>query len=135
MSYFLFLDDIRIPSDVTWCDWRKNNLKIITIRTVNDFRQCLNERGIPEHISFDYDLYNWDGTGLDCARLFAEFVENNDIHLPDNFHYYVHSLNDKGAYSIRDFMVNFLEKRKAEGKFNGLTIPTNITNFSGMTLY
>lgn len=135
MSYFLFLDDIRIPSDVTWCDWRKNKLQIITTRTVDDFKKVITERGIPEHLTFDYDLFNWDGTGLDCAKFFAEFVETNDIHLPDNFYYYVHSLNEQGAYKIRDYMTSFLEKRKEEGKFNGITRPSRVTNFDGMVMF
>lgn len=53
MGYKLFLDDIR---DVSNIYPTLNNDDFIVVRNYTDFINCINERGVPNFISFDNDL-------------------------------------------------------------------------------
>src|SRR6202008_2485989 len=54
MSYYLFLDDQRIPSDVSWIDLPIANWDIV--RSYDEFIDIINKNGIPQFIRYDHDL-------------------------------------------------------------------------------
>jgi len=118
MSYNLFLDDCRVPRDVTWidlplCDW-------IVVRSYRDFVKIIKERGLPLRITFDHDLSlehyplmeKDDGiknptkipyenykekTGFDCAKFLIEYCMSTEQQIPP---YQVHSMNFVGKQNI-----------------------------------
>jgi hypothetical protein len=81
VSYKLWLDDLRPSPDDMW----------IVIRSYSNFVKCIEERGLPEFISFDHDLGEGP-TGYDCAKWLVDkecLVE-----------YTVHSANIVGRSNI-----------------------------------
>lgn len=115
MTYTLFLDDIRFPEDVKLYLGPYND--VVICRNYDDAVWCVQHRGIPHTISFDHDLADThyiigDGekTGYTFARWFCDYVLYNDLDLPKNFCYYVHSMNPVGAENIRAYMENFLRE-------------------------
>jgi hypothetical protein len=137
MSYNLFLDDIRKPehayiypkrdgsgliidarslkrcSGVDDADW-------IVVRDYNSFVDTIEERGLPDVVSFDHDLHEEhinhyfnvtqdtgvieyanlkEKTGKHCAEVFIEKCKQlQPQKLPD---VYVHSANKYGAIEIK----------------------------------
>ena len=55
MSYYLFLDDARKVSDVTWVTLPENVAWVIA-RSFEDFIQTIQKMGIPKFIAYDCDL-------------------------------------------------------------------------------
>lgn len=124
MSYKLFLDDERKPSDVKWVELPLGPWVIV--RNYYDFVRTLRAKGIPEFISFDHDLADehyhtlikdndsiripykdyTEKTGYDCAKFLIDFcIETNSI-VPS---YLVHSLNSIGKENI----IGYIEGYKA----------------------
>ena len=120
MSYYLFLDDVRNPIDVSYyyipTKDRKifmNDNKWITARNYDEFVSIIKERGIPEIVSFDHDLADEhyalvegeneefkEKTGLDCAKFFLEEYNKNK---PDfDVYVLVHSQNPIGKERIQN---------------------------------
>ncbi len=133
MTYNLFLDDIRVPGDVTWVKFHIDG-GWTNIRTVDDFKNIMKERGLPKTLTFDYDLHNWDGTGLDCAKWRAEYIIEKDMVIDSDFRYYVHSLNEEGGRKINHFFSSFLRQRRQDGKYKGPCSAAGITTFGGFAL-
>lgn len=125
MSYKLFLDDFRYPEhciaymghSVDTSIYRK---EWIICRNYNAFVKTIEEKGLPEFISFDHDLaeghyhnnmqegiLNYDSndfdnneykTGYHCAKWLIEYCnKNNNGIIPD---YVVHSMNQVGKRNI-----------------------------------
>lgn len=114
-DYKLFLDDERIPANVTWVpevfsspfDW-------VVVRSFNEFVKQIEENGLPSVISFDHDLaiehYNEglaglpprkdykEKTGYDCAKWLVEYCMDNKKKIPE---FYVHSMNPVGRENIK----------------------------------
>lgn len=110
----LFLDDIRFPNDVVYDYGSYSN--VIICRNMDDAVWAVKQYGLPSFISFDHDLadthyISGDGekTGYTFAKWFCNYVFDNELPLPKNFNYYVHSMNPVGANNIRAYMKNFLE--------------------------
>lgn len=118
MTYKLFLDDIRFPPGNAYPaepnEW-------IIARNMDDAAWYIKYHGIPYFISFDHDLADehyglYDSaevskaekTGYDFAKWFCKYVIDNEIALPDNFDYYVHSMNPVGKANIEQYMRNFV---------------------------
>lgn len=115
MSYFLFLDDSRVPSDILWPkDWPL--LEIVITRSYDEFAKTLVDRGVPTIVSFDHDLafehyieaerrnytsFNYNAvkikTGYHCAILLKDICIRNKQPLPK---WFVHSLNPIGKRNI-----------------------------------
>ena len=117
MKWILFLDDIRFPVDAKLA-FDKNELVIIA-RSHDDAVWNVQRYGVPCQIHFDHDLADThyiigDGekTGYTFAKWFCDWVMNNNISLPDDFQYRVHSMNPCGAENIRGYMENFLKQWK-----------------------
>lgn len=109
----LFLDDIRVPGDVTWLDIRPPGAS--PWHVVRSFDQAVNwvlTNGFPDHVSFDHDLGEDDEkTGHD----FAKWLIAHDINtgtMPEYFSFTVHSKNPVGAVNIQKLIENYLNFKK-----------------------
>jgi len=118
-KYYLFLDDIRLPSDVRWvklpeCPWT-------IIRNYSECRNTILYLGIPEFVAYDHDLsdmhyghglkddeidYNkyTEKTGYDCCQFLLNQCNNKGIKHPP---YVVHSMNPVGASNIRKIIDSY----------------------------
>lgn len=126
-KYSLFLDDVRIPSRVTWVklpprDW-------VVVRNYNEFVECIERYGVPTECAFDHDLcsehyneftaahderlpdygvirYNQfkEKTGYDAAKWLTNYCVDNGTPLPI---YYIHTLNPVGYQNIQSEMERF----------------------------
>lgn len=122
--YNLFLDDIRDPSQVANyilpVEAREQYLKEdwIIVRNYEEFVKIIDERGIPNKVSFDHDLADihydpstWtegfvyhEKTGLDCAKyLIEKLMDCEDISILID----IHSQNPIGAKRIEQEFHNF----------------------------
>lgn len=126
MSYNLFLDDFRKPSDVplyipmagyyTDREW-------IVVRNYNEFVRTIIDEGIPQAVSFDHDLadehyndfhgYNeyQEKTGYHCAKWLIDYCIDNNQELPTAI--FIHSMNPVGAQNIASLFNTY---RKIYGK-------------------
>ena len=98
MSYYLFIDDERQPTDDH--DW-------VVVRSFAAAVQYVQSHGFPEFVSFDHDL-----GGGPTGHKFALWLIERDLDvgdMPDNFDYYVHSQNPVGAANIRSVMDAYLK--------------------------
>lgn len=130
-NYKLFLDDIRIPSDVF--KYIKNEIYLDStweiVRNYDEFIGYIEDSWLhdafPSIISFDHDLadehyrpsmfnnpekYNGyyqdfeEKTGMDCAKWLVEFCMDNDLELPE---FHVHSMNPVGGQNILLYLHNY----------------------------
>ena len=121
MSY-LFLDDLRVPGDVTWIDIGPGPWNIV--RSYDEAVTWVLENGFPEVISFDHDLgyEEFDTTesgmivvtnateeksGYDFAKWLVEHDMDTDT-MPASFNFMVHSKNPEGAKNILYLLNNYL---------------------------
>lgn len=115
MSYKLFLDDLRMPTDV-YPDTDNNSW--IIVRTLNDFKNTINKKGIPLYISFDNDLGESMEEGKDAAKWLV-FEKEADIR---NMDFKVHSANVGG---VREYIKSLLDnwKKHLKSEINESTLP------------
>jgi hypothetical protein len=99
--YNLFLDDERNPEDVFWMKIPDGDY--IIVRTAEEFKQTINQKGLPNYISFDHDLGE-DPNGYDCAKWLVDYCIKTDKKLPT---YTVHSQNPIGKDNIIGYLENF----------------------------
>ncbi len=103
---FIFLDDIRKPSDVK--DIPQYPYTVVRnygefVRVVTDYYSYFEK--LPTFISFDYDLseehyagdYSKTESGLDCVKWLAGFCRDKGLKFPE---YHVHSLNPHAKSNI-----------------------------------
>lgn len=126
--FYLFLDDVRIPSVVTWV-----HLPLVPwtiVRNYDEFVNVIKKQGMPLFIAFDHDLgiehyhpsmysddksdydelYNTfkEKTGYDCAKWAVDYCMNNGTVFPE---YVVHSMNPIGRANIESYIEGY--KRSA----------------------
>lgn len=118
----LFIDDERMPADVTWVDIGAGPWNIV--RSYDEAVAWVNDNGFPDVVSFDHDLgyeqFDTTDTGLivvtdareaasgyDFAKWLVEYDMNNGA-MPDHFTFTVHSMNPVGAKNIRSFLNNYI---------------------------
>jgi hypothetical protein len=119
-NYNLFLDDVRIPTQVTWVDLPINQHYTI-VRNYNEFVDLITLRGLPKFVSYDHDLadsHYGDGlrgdninynkyvekTGYDAAKwLVNECMKKGVKHPP----YVVHSMNPVGKQNIINYVESY----------------------------
>lgn len=99
----IFLDDLR--------DCKYDN-PCTTIRTYNDLVDHVFRHGLPEFISFDHDLADFDEngkerTGHDVAKFLIEYMMDNNIQV--RFDYVVHSANPVGKHNIESYLENYFD--------------------------
>ncbi|WP_219929430.1 cyclic-phosphate processing receiver domain-containing protein [Sphingobacterium athyrii] len=113
----VFLDDIRIPSDLTYYISKEEiDQYLLTdwtvIRSYQDFVTYISENGIPSIISFDHDLgINLDNTeaesGYDAVKYIVNLIiEQEHRVLPQVL---CHSQNPVGKTNILSYWNNFIK--------------------------
>lgn len=104
MGYSLFIDDVR---EVHEAFFRKHKSFAIedwvVVRTVAEAQKIIEERGLPEYISFDYDLE--DGYTLPLI----DTLKNHPQWPINGFDYDIHSTNKHGVNLIKEQMRAILE--------------------------
>lgn len=126
----LFLDDVRMPINAYNLVTEKPGLYTSDdwdiVRNYKEFVNYITTNGLPDLISFDHDLslehikyfFNNGGhqnppdpsdadfiekTGYDCAKWLVNYVEDNNLKLPE---YIVHSANPIGRKNIQTYLDN-----------------------------
>jgi hypothetical protein len=132
MSYVLFLDDERMPDQVTWAEFPRYD-SIFIARSFDGFVRHVEFFGLPKFVCFDHDLadfhyavmleenaqadsytyndgdliktfdYGPEKTGYDCAKWLVEYCVNNQKKFP---RYIVHSKNNVGKERIESYVEN-----------------------------
>ena len=113
MSFSLFIDDERFPSDFS-----KREFKIS--RSSDESIQIMKAYGCPEFISFDHDLGGDDTTMLVVSWMINQDIERivfGDCFIPQNFTFTVHSQNPVGAKNIEQLLNSYLRFRSENGNF------------------
>lgn len=98
----LYLDDLRQPSDSSlYMGYEEMyNGEWDVVRNYKEFVNYIENKGVPDIVSFDHDLAE-EKTGADCARWLGEYLIENGIPLPK---YYIHSMNPVGAVNINSIL-------------------------------
>lgn len=105
--YKIFLDDIRVPTDIYPKD---KNEDWVVVRNLTDFKNTINTLGVPIFISFDHDISDFDKdtneeyTGLTCAKFLVDYCIDNICVLCD---FKVHSSNPCGSENINGLLNGF----------------------------
>lgn len=81
MSYNLFLDDQRKPVEVYGADEELSDAEWVVVRSYGEFLLTLQTRGIPDLVSFDYDLKSGN-TGLTCIDALILECSQEKVPLP-----------------------------------------------------
>jgi len=123
---FVFLDDIRKPSDAFYYTHNPIYLKNewVVVRSYDDFVNDILNNGLSSVYSFDHDLadvhythQNCDipyddmeeKTGYHCAKWLVDFCMDNNLVLPD---YFSHSMNTVGRRNIIGYLDNYVKFSK-----------------------
>ena len=119
-KYNLFLDDVRVPTDVTWANIPVDQHYSL-VRSYKEFVDLITLRGLPKFVCYDHDLadcYYGDGlsndqidynkyqekTGYDCAKWLVNYcMQKNEKHPP----YVVHSMNPIGKLNIESYINSY----------------------------
>ena len=119
MTWNLFIDDERMPADVTWAPWeiqeKYRNEEWVIARNGMEATYAIAEHGsFPSYISFDHDLGDKDEgeTGYDYAKRLVDMDMDNNFpryKFSKDFDYYVHSKNPVGKANIEGLLNNYLE--------------------------
>ena len=110
-KYNLFLDDERQPFDGYVLEQfpEHEDKSWIVVRNFKEFKDVIIKNGVPNLISFDHDLMDFDHgrefTGYDCAKWLVEFCYNERVDFP---HYTVHSANLGG----KEYIISYIENAK-----------------------
>lgn len=123
MTYSLFIDDERVPADVTWATPRQQHLyqteQWIIARNFVDVARTLAERGMPQRVSFDHDLGQNEKTGYDIAQYLVKMDQDCErdlwgelIAFGDDFEFYAHSQNPVGRENIMRYLTNYLDFKR-----------------------
>lgn len=106
--YSVFLDDERNPENITWVVYPED-VKFFIVRTYQQFCEEIETCGLPEFISFDHDLADFqDGreyTGFDAVKWLVDYCMDHQVMFPK---YEIHSMNPIG----RERMINYIENAK-----------------------
>lgn len=113
MSYAMFIDDERFPSDVYWMGRDFQNIADWEIcRTFNEVIAHVETWGMPFLISFDHDLGENQPTGYDIAKALVELDMDGHNTFPRNFEYMAHSQNPVGVKNILYYLDNYMRVRR-----------------------
>lgn len=116
----LYLDDIRTPQTDGW----------EIVRNYDDFVAWIRMHGVPDEVSFDYDLgedvakekvangmskrkareeKKYSKSGYDCAKWLVQYCMDKKLDFPK---WNVHSANPVGSENIRYYISNYLKHSK-----------------------
>ena len=119
-KYNLFLDDVRVPTDVTWADVPIDQHYSV-VRNYNEFTNLIMLRGLPKFVCYDHDLADShyrhglkydvipyseykERTGYDCAKWLVAYCADKNIKHPP---YVVHSMNPVGKKNIEAYINSY----------------------------
>ena len=119
-NYNLFLDDERLPHNVTWVNLPESQHYTI-VRNYNEFVDLIQIRGIPRFVSYDHDLADGhyghglrgdeipydtykEKTGYDCAKWLVNDCMNKGVKHPP---YIVHYMNPVGKQNIISYVESY----------------------------
>lgn len=112
-KYSIFLDDFRFPNWVNWIELPKTHWTIC--RHYYDFVDTVQRYGIPEYVSWDFDL-DLHGhehikslpylTGLDSVKWMMDYCIKNNENFPKST---IHSANPDGAKQIYNLLTGSKE--------------------------
>jgi len=109
MTWNLFIDDERMPQDVTWGSPEFYSTFPWTIaRNMKQVQSLTDMYGFPNFVSFDHDLGDNEPTGKDIANWMIEGDMDCTHRIPDDFQFYVHSRNPVGKANIEGLLNNYL---------------------------
>ena len=114
------MDDVRIPTHVTWVDIPKDQHYSV-VRNYQEFVDLITLRGLPKFVCYDHDLglshyghgLNGDDipydsytekTGYDAAKWLVDYCMNKGIKHPP---YVVHSMNPVGKRNIESYIESY----------------------------
>ena len=119
-KYNLFLDDVRVPTDVTWV-YIPAYQHYSLVRNYKEFVDLITLRGLPKFVCYDHDLADChyghglnndeipygeykERTGYDCAKWLVNYCMERGIKHP---HYVVHSMNPIGKKNIESYIESY----------------------------
>ena len=122
-KYYVFLDDVRHPNQVTWVKLPQK--PYFLVRSYKDFVDLISLKGVPEFVAYDHDLSDThyghglqgdaipyesyqEKTGYDCAKWLVDFCKQNNVKHPD---FVVHSMNPIGKENIISYIKSYNESR------------------------
>ena len=122
--YNLYLDDFRDPRDSAFYKGEAiyNLVEWEVVRNYDDFVKIIEEKGIPEIISFDHDLavshyelqlpYDQytEKTGYHCAKWLIYYCIDNNKKLPAEI--LIHSMNVAGSLNIKSLFESYWKSLK-----------------------
>ena len=111
--YYLFLDDVREPAQVTWVKLPPF-VSWTIVRNYNQFVEAVTRDGLPEFVTFDHNLTDesysgyyrpvGERTGYHCAKFMVKYCKENRLAFP---RYTVHSMNLTGKADIVQMIEQF----------------------------
>lgn len=106
----IFLDDERIPTDVTWIQYPEISWAIVRddIEFTKTFKKFV-ELGKPFVVSFDHDLQLIDGdeiTGYTILKSMIEYMMDNDVNV--DIQCFFHTQNPIGKANMKQYWENYL---------------------------
>lgn len=112
----LFLDDERNPEDVTWINYPIGT-KFHVVRTYQEFVNYFKTNRIPDIISFDHDIADFDEsrginqekTGYDCVKFFCNEFAETQIPITEFPMCLYHTNNIIGKTNMSSYVQNFRE--------------------------
>ncbi|MFK4136489.1 cyclic-phosphate processing receiver domain-containing protein [Pseudomonas luteola] len=113
----IFLDDERVPSDVTWIDY-PTNIEWIVVRDYVGFTKAIEEHHSDSLlISFDHDLQDFDACGeerkgMHCIRWLGEYCMDNGLKMPTCL---FHSKNIPGRENMQSYYLNAVKNINCQG--------------------
>ena len=107
-KYNIFLDDLRIPTDVTWANIPSDQHYSL-VRSYKEFVDLITlRREVPKYVCYDHDLADCDNiiemTGFDCAKWLVAYCSDRNIKHPP---YVVHSMNPIGKQNIESYINSY----------------------------
>ena len=112
MTWNLFIDDERMPTDVTWGNEAFYSVYPWTIaRNLNEVQTLVADFGFPQFISFDHDLSSNEPSGKDIANWLVAKDLDGVYKFPTNFQYFVHSRNPVGKVNIEGLLNDYICNR------------------------
>lgn len=97
-KYKLFIDDERFPTKPDWFVARTSEQAITAIKNY----------GFPKEIAFDHDLGD-DDTVINFLNFLSNYFIDNNIRIPKDFKYSIHSQNPVGKENIDSKMKQLLK--------------------------
>jgi hypothetical protein len=120
-KYNIFLDDIRVPTDVTWANIPADQHYSL-VRSYKEFVDLITlRREVPKYVCYDHDLADThyghglnnneipyesykEKTGYDAAKWLVNYCMERGIKHPP---YVVHSMNPIGKQNIESYINSY----------------------------